>query len=143
MSRPACYMKTIFGCLALSMTICHATFSQVDTTFVYNTSTPYGTLDIRLAKSASRYYYLQENKTFSFRESSPGVRTGTYRDMTSWDSSPYGQGNLREKNGSSDYFVMNYRLLKPLAKTFRRLLYRLTPIFQKWRGMRWKAAPAW
>ena len=33
--------------------------------------------------------------------------------MTSWDSSPYTQGNLREKNGSSDNFVMNYRLLYP------------------------------
>jgi len=108
-------MKTIIGCLALSMTVCHATFSQVDTTFVYNTSTPYGTLDIRVAKSATRYYYLQENKTFSFRESSPGVRTDTYRDMTSWDSSPYTQGNLREKNGSLDHFIMNYRLLFPLS----------------------------
>jgi predicted peptidase len=33
--------------------------------------------------------------------------------MTSWDSSPYTQGNLRWKNGTSDKFVMNYRLLKP------------------------------
>lgn len=107
-------MKTIMGCWALSLMICHATFSQVDTTFVYNTTTPYGTLDIRLAKSATRYYYLQQDKTFSFRESSPGVRTGTYRDMTSWDSSPYTQGNLREKNGSADNFIMNYRLLLPV-----------------------------
>lgn len=86
---------------------------QVDTSFVYRSGMPYGTLDIRIAKSLSRYYYLQENKTFSFRESSPGVRTENYRDMTSWDSSPYTQGNLREKNGSSDYFIMNYRLLFP------------------------------
>ena len=33
--------------------------------------------------------------------------------MTSWDSSPYTQGNLREKNGSADYFILNYRLLFP------------------------------
>lgn len=87
--------------------------AQVDTSFVYNTTTPFGTLDIRLAKSATRYYYLQENITFNFRESSPGVRTNSYKDMTSWDSSPYTQGNLREKNGSADYFIMNYRLLFP------------------------------
>ena len=33
--------------------------------------------------------------------------------MTTWNTSPYGQGNLREANGTSDRFVMNYRLLKP------------------------------
>ena len=74
---------------------------------------PYGTLDIRTTISSTHYYYLQENKTFSFRESAPGVRTNTFRDLTSWDSSPYRQGNLRLKNGSSDKFVMNYRLLMP------------------------------
>ncbi|MEX2231398.1 MAG: Ig-like domain-containing protein [Cyclobacteriaceae bacterium] len=88
-------------------------YSQVDTSYIYNPNTPYGALDIRIAKSSSRYYYLQEGKTFSFRESAPGVRTNTYRDMTSWDSSPYTQGNLREKNGTSDAFLMNYRLLFP------------------------------
>lgn len=106
-------MKIIVGCWALCLVICQSAFSQVDTTFIYNTSTPYGTLDIRVAKSSTRFYYLQENKTYSFRESAPGVKTETYRDMTSWNSSPYTQGNLREKNGSSDYFVMNYRLLFP------------------------------
>jgi hypothetical protein len=75
---------------------------------------PYGTLDIRLAKSSTRYYYLKEGETFSFRESSPGVKTNSFMDMTSWDSSPYTQGNLREKNGSYDYFVMNYRFLFPV-----------------------------
>jgi hypothetical protein len=93
--------------------ICAASYAQVDTSHVYNTSMPYGTLDIRLRKSATRYYYLQDGKTFSFRESSPGVRTGTYRDMTSWDSSPFTQGNLRERNGTADNFVLNYRLLFP------------------------------
>src|SRR5687768_10133750 len=89
-------------------------FAQVDTSFIYSTTMPYGTLDIRLRKSATRYYYLQEDTTFSFRESSPGVKTNTYRDMTSWDSSPYKQGNLRERSGTQDLFVMNYRLLPPV-----------------------------
>ena len=87
---------------------------QVDTSYIYNTSTPYGTLDIRIAKSSSRYYYLQPGKTISYRESSPGVKTNSYRDMTAWDSKPYTEGNLREKNGTSDYFIMNYRLLLPV-----------------------------
>jgi hypothetical protein len=108
-------MNKTFGCWAVLVILCHTSFSQVDTTFVYNTTTPYGTLDIRIAKSATRYYYLQENKTFSFRESSPGVRTETFRDMTSWDSNPYTQGNLRERNGSIDNFIMNYRLLFPVG----------------------------
>lgn len=106
-------MKRILGSWAAIVISCQLTFGQVDTTFIYNTSTPYGTLDIRIAKSSTRYYYLQENKTFSFRESSSGVKTDSYRKMTSWNSSPYTQGNLREKNGSADYFVMNYRLLFP------------------------------
>lgn len=106
-------MKHLF--LLVLFPLSFAALAQVDTTFIYNTSTPYGTLDIRIAKSATRYYYLQENKTFSFRESSPGVKTNTYRDMTSWDSSPYTEGNLREKNGTSDTFIMNYRLLFPLG----------------------------
>lgn len=91
------------------------TYGQVDTSFVYNTNTPFGTLDIRIAKSSTRYYYLQENITVSYRQDASGNRTNTFRDMTSWDSSPYSQGNLRERNGSADYFVMNYRLLFPLG----------------------------
>ncbi len=99
-------------CVCLLLLGCPC-FGQVDTSYVYKSGLPYGTLDIRIAKSATRYYYLQVNKTFSFRESSPGVKTNSYRDMTSWDSSPYTQGNLREKNGTNDYFIMNYRLLFP------------------------------
>jgi hypothetical protein len=75
---------------------------------------PYGTLDIRTKISSSNYYYLQEGKTFAFRESSPGVKTYSYLDMTSWDSSPYKQGNLRQKNGTKDLFKMNYRFLFPV-----------------------------
>jgi hypothetical protein len=89
--------------------------SQVKSNYLYNTSMPYGTLDIRTTISSSAYYYLLENRTFSFRQSSPGVRTNTYLDMTStWDSSPYKQGHMRFKNGTADKFVMNYRLLFPL-----------------------------
>lgn len=87
--------------------------AQVDTTFIYDTSTPFGPLDIRIAKSPTQYYYLREDQTYSFRESAPGVRTNTFRDMTDWDSSPYKEGNLREKTDTSDDFVMNYRLLVP------------------------------
>jgi hypothetical protein len=107
--------KTVGLWVSLCLAVSFNSLAQVDTTFIYNTTTPYGTLDIRIAKSATRYYYLQEGKSFSYRESSPGVKTDTYHDMTSWDSSPYMQGNLREKNGSSDYFVMNYRLLLPMG----------------------------
>lgn len=103
------------GLWGLLLIFYHAAFSQVDTTFIYRTGMPYGTLDIRIAKSATRYYYLEEGKTFSFRESSPGVKTNSYRDMTSWDSSPYTQGNLRERNGTAHNFIMNYRLLLPVS----------------------------
>jgi hypothetical protein len=106
-------MKTLVGFWVLYLALFQAAFAQVDTTYIYRTGMPYGTLDIRVAKSATRYYYLEEGKTFSFRETSPGVRTDAYRDMTSWDSSPYTQGNLREKNGNSNAFIMNYRLLPP------------------------------
>jgi dienelactone hydrolase len=87
--------------------------SQVKNEYLYNTSMPYGVLDIRTKISATNYYYLQEDKTFSFRESAPGVRTNTYHDMTAWDTSPYRQGNLRRKNENADQFIMNYRLLYP------------------------------
>jgi chitodextrinase len=99
----------------LQLTVSLYAYAQVDTSYVYNTNRPYGTLDIRIAKSATRYYYLEENITFSFRQNSSGQKTKTFRDMTSWDSSPYTNGNLREKIGTSDVFIMNYRLLFPLG----------------------------
>jgi hypothetical protein len=88
-------------------------FAQVKSNYQYSTSMPYGTLDIRTRISSTNYYYLQQDKTFSFRESAPGVRTNTYVDMTAWESNPYKQGNLRHKVGAKDDFVMNYRLLLP------------------------------
>src|SRR5688500_247167 len=106
-------MKKIVGLWVLYLGTLLCAFSQVDTSYIYNTSMPYGTLDLRLAKSPTRYYYLQEGITYSFRESSPGVKTNTYSSQTTWNTAAYGQGNLREINGSIDNFVMNYRLLKP------------------------------
>lgn len=106
-------MEKRFALFVWFVSGCIYSFAQVDTSFIYNTSMPYGTLDLRLAKSESRYYFLEEGVTFSFRESSPGVRTNTFFDMTAWDSSPYSEGNLRERAGDEDLFVMNYRLMKP------------------------------
>ena len=88
-------------------------FAQVKSSYQYSTTMPYGTLDIRTKISSTNYYYLQEDKTFSFRESAPGVRTNANLDMTSYESSPYKQGNLRQKNGALDKFIMNYRMLMP------------------------------
>lgn len=106
-------MKKLVSSCVFCLAFSSITLSQVDTSYVFNTNMPYGTLDIRIAKSATRYYYLQPGKTISFRERN-GVKTNTYRDMTSWNSSAYTEGNLREKNGSRDYFIMNYRLLFPV-----------------------------
>lgn len=105
--------RKITGLLILFMTMNMVAVAQVDTTYIYDIKTPYGGLDIRIAKSATNYYYLQEDQTFSFRESAPGVKTNTFHDMTQWDSSPYKEGNLREKTDAGDNFIMNYRLLAP------------------------------
>lgn len=108
-------MEKRFTLLMLTLIISLTMFAQVKSNYLYSTSMPYGTLDIRTKITATNYYYLEENKTFSYRESSPGVRTNAFRDMTTtWDSGPYKQGNLRLKNGASDKFVMNYRLLPPV-----------------------------
>jgi hypothetical protein len=109
------YLQKGLACVFAFLCTQFDVHAQVDTTFIYKTGTPFGTLDLRIAKSSSRYYYLKEDETFSYRENSAGVRTSTYRDMTSWDSSPYRQGNLREKNGSNDYFILNYRLMFPVG----------------------------
>ena len=87
-------------------------FSQVDTTLLYNANAAFGILDIRLSKGASHSYYLEEGNTFSFRNDSEGL-TDRYLKMTAWDSSPYSEGHMRERNDSADLFVMNYRLLAP------------------------------
>jgi hypothetical protein len=91
-----------------------AVSAQVKPEYLYNSTLPIGPLDLRTKISSTTYYYLEENKTFSFRESAPGIRTNTYVDITSWDSSPYGEGHMRKKDGAKDEFIMNYRLLKPL-----------------------------
>jgi hypothetical protein len=103
---------TLFLLIGLSQPV---SIAQVKSNYLYSTTMPYGTLDIRTYISSTNYFYLQEGKTFAYRESSPGVKTNKYRDMTSWESSPYLQGNLRQKNGTSDKFMMNYRLLPPVG----------------------------
>jgi hypothetical protein len=111
--RASCCMIRLPGFLFLVLYFTSAS-AQVKPEYLYNTTLPFGTLDIRTKISPSTLYYLEENKTFSFRESAPGVRTNTFADITSWDSSPYGEGHMRKKNGTTDEFIMNYRLLKPL-----------------------------
>src|SRR5687767_15968111 len=105
------FYRTLFVFYCIPITL----LAQVDTSYVYNPNAPYGALDIRLSKWPGQYYYLREDTTFSYRESSPGVKTNTYQDMTSWDSSPYKQGHMRDKNGAIDNFVMNYRILPPVG----------------------------
>ena len=86
--------------------------AQVKSAYLYNTSMPYGVLDIRTSISATDYYYLKEDITFSYRQAA-GAPTNTYFDMTPFDSSPYQEGHLRRTTAGSDRFVMNYRLLFP------------------------------
>jgi hypothetical protein len=105
-------LKRIALLLTVLTTVFSPAFSQVDTSYIYNTNTPYGTLDLRIRKSESNYYYLDEGKTFSFRTEN-GQRTNTFLHMTSWDTGPFQEGQLREKFSTSDRFVMNYRLLLP------------------------------
>jgi hypothetical protein len=134
-------MKYIYLFVILVVTNVFCAYAQVDTTHIYNTAMPYGTLDIRLAKSESRYYYLEEGETFSFRENSQGSKTGTFADMTAWDSSPYTEGHLREKNAEDDRFVMNYRLMKPASYNASAKGYPLIVMFHGAgeRGNCWKS----
>lgn len=104
----------IFTLALLSVSLFLPVDAQVRPEYLYNTNMPYGTLDIRTNISETKFYYLEEGKTFSFRESPPGTRTNRFHDMTSWDSSPYTEGHLRKKDEDKDNFIMNYRLLPPL-----------------------------
>lgn len=105
-------MKRILVPFIIMLAMATTTVAQVDTSYIYNPNTPYGTLDIRLRKSASNYFYLEQGKTFSYRTEN-GVRTNNYLHLTSWDTQPYLQGQLREQFVSSNRFIMNYRLLLP------------------------------
>ncbi len=109
-------MNSIKYFLLLLSLNCHVitACAQVDTTLIFNTSMAYGVLDIRVAKSPTDYYYLDEGKTFGYRENA-GIKTNSFLDMTAWNSEEYEQGNLREKTPEDDLFVMNYRILKPSA----------------------------
>lgn len=104
-------MKQFFSVL-ISIFMLTDVHCQVDSSMLFNTRTPFGTLDIRLSKGNGHYYYLKRDKTFSFRQDDKG-RTDTYLKMTAWDSEPYGEGHLRERSDGADRFVMNYRLLVP------------------------------
>lgn len=105
-------MRLFFLCTLLFSVFHCPLYSQVDTALLYNPKAAFGALDIRVSKGSGHAYYLEENKTFSFRRNDEGP-TNSYRKMTAWDSSPYTQGNMRERNDSSDLFTMNYRLLIP------------------------------
>jgi hypothetical protein len=102
-----------WACAFLLCLFSHIVSAQVKPAYLYNTNMPYGTLDLRIKISATNYFFLSEGKTFNFRESSPGVKSNTFLDMTSWDSSPYNEGHMRHRDGSSERFIMNYRLLHP------------------------------
>ena len=105
-------MRRFFCICALLFSVVVTAVSQVDTTFVYNTNTNFGILDLRLSKGYGHSYYLQEGKTFSFRTHALGP-TNTFLDMTAWDSRAYTQGNMRQRGEGKDLFAMNYRLLAP------------------------------
>jgi hypothetical protein len=105
-------MRSASLILSVAVLLSFRAIAQVDTSFIYNENMPYGVLDLRLARSSTNFYYLEEGKTFSFRTEA-GQRTNTYLHMTAWESAPYEQGALREKTGTSSRFVMNYRLLRP------------------------------
>ena len=104
------FLYTIFSLIFLQS----AGLAQVRPGFLYNPNMPYGTLDIRTEiNGKSDYYYLVEGRTFSFRESGPGVPTDTYLKMTNFDTSPFQEGHMRHKKDNDDFFEMNYRLLFP------------------------------
>ena len=107
-------MRSLYLYVTVLCALYKPVYSQVDSTLLYNTNTPFGALDIRLSRGKGHSYYLQQDTTFSFRQNADGP-TNTYRKMTAWDSSPYLQGNMREGNELKDRFVMNYRLLPPQA----------------------------
>ncbi|MEQ1586682.1 MAG: T9SS type A sorting domain-containing protein [Cyclobacteriaceae bacterium] len=102
--------------------------AQVDTTWLYYKYLANGTgkvdpsvagtgavIDIRLANPSdgNTRYYLQENKTFSFRKAG-GVPTDSYYPMAGFTTSTYyTQGNLRKERFGADTHEMNYRLMFP------------------------------
>jgi hypothetical protein len=55
--------------------------------------------------------YTLVNGTYSYRAPNTSGGVGNFFDRTTWDSSPYGQGHLKQV--SNNRFVMNYRYLTP------------------------------
>lgn len=106
----------------------NVSYAQVDTTWLYFKYLANGTgkvdpgvggtgalVDIRLANptDGNTRYYLQENKTFSFRKAG-GVPTDSYHPMAGFTTSTYyTQGNLRKVRFGADTHELNYRLMFP------------------------------
>jgi len=99
------------------------TQAQVDTTWLHFRYLPDGTrvtpqtgggieVDIRINKSPTNYFYLEENKTFSVRKTN-GVPTDSYFPMAGFNSIQYTQGHLRNIFPGRNDYVQNYRLLFP------------------------------
>lgn len=58
------------------------------------------------------YFYLDETKTFSYRQTN-GVPTNTYYPMAGFNSTSFTEGNLRRVFYGADQYVQNYRLRFP------------------------------
>ena len=52
--------------LLVHLTVLSECFGQIDSTYLYNESTPYGPLDITIWRSESDYYFLEDGKSFEF-----------------------------------------------------------------------------
>jgi fibronectin type 3 domain-containing protein/predicted esterase len=112
--------------LAFFATLSSLSYAQVDTTWLYFKYLQSGggkvdpaaggaghTIDIRLANpSGNTSYYLEENKTFSFRKAG-GVPTNTYFGMAGFNSIAYKEGNLRRIANGQNTHELNYRLQFP------------------------------
>lgn len=109
-------MKKVDALIAFLILPALPLLAQVDTTFLYGPKPGDNNFDIRIYRSPTDYYFLEEDRTFSFRMSN-GEPTNTYYDMTSgggWNSAVYTEGHLRKQTGvNSSHFRMNYRLLHP------------------------------
>lgn len=107
-------MRSYFLSFILLFTFSAVSYGQVDSSYLYDPHTPYGALDIRVSRGKGHSFFIEENRTFSFRANN-GEPTNTYLKMTAWDSSPYGEGHLKEKTDTTERFIMNYRMLRPVT----------------------------
>ncbi len=112
--------------LAFFATISSLSYAQVDATWLHFKYLQSGggkvdpsvvgaghVIDVRLAiPSGNTSYYLQEDKTFSFRKVG-GVPTDTYFSMAGFNTSAYKEGNLRRISFGVNTHELNYRLQFP------------------------------